>query len=298
MAKKKPLGAASTTMATEGEELRGETKKKKSPKSGKARRVPLGPNRPQTKKVKQNNGSKQKIEKEAKSSDGKRHNVAMSQHSSPAEQRKFFLGHFESVNGIKLSSLELESIKDMYFLKLSEGISQDAGNLWRHVKDTFGSSWKEVLFEDQLIEGKIDPGNPSVLVISASAIRSLELLRGLRTLAKKCQVAKLFSKHIKIDDQVAFLKNRVNLASGTPSRIKKLCEMEALGLSRLEIIVLDMHTDVKGYSLLTLPQVRDEFWDLYKSYLHQRLVQGNLRICLYGPIPAASGLNMMNSGDQ
>jgi len=65
----------------------------------------------------------------------------------------------------------------MYFLKLSEGISQDAGNLGRHVKDTFGSSWKEVLFEDHLIEGKIDPGNPAVLVISASAIRSLELLR-------------------------------------------------------------------------------------------------------------------------
>ncbi|KAK2975423.1 hypothetical protein RJ640_014004 [Escallonia rubra] len=60
--------------------------------------------------------------------------------------------------------------------------------------------------------------------------------------------------------------------------------MEVLGLSRLAVIVLDMHTDVKGYSLLSLPQVRDEFWTLYKSYFHQRLVEGDVRICLYGPV--------------
>lgn len=100
-------------------------------------------------------------------------------------------------------------------------------------------------------------------------------------------------------------------------RIKKLIDMEVLGLSRLQVIVLDMHTDVKGYSLLSLPQVRfddscphlpnllifidllqfffgidfqplnnrDEFWDLYKCYFHQRVLEGDLRICLYGPIP-------------
>ncbi|CAK9185786.1 unnamed protein product, partial [Ilex paraguariensis] len=55
--------------------------------------------------------------------------------------------------------------------------------------------------------------------------------------------------------------------------IKKLIDVEALGLSRLAVIVLDMHADVKGYSLFTLPQIRDEFWDLYKSYFHPRLLQ-------------------------
>lgn len=43
-------------------------------------------------------------------------------------------------------------------------------------------------------------------------------------------------------------------------RIKKLVDMEALGLSRVAVIVLDMHTDVKGYSLFTLPQVRSGFF--------------------------------------
>lgn len=154
--------------------------------------------------------------------------------------------------------------------------------------------------------------------------------------------------------QVSLLKKRVNIGSGTPSRwvnlitsfdldfidfldlynlhillvlapdcplayvcrIKKLIDIEALGLSRLDMIVLDMHTDVKGFSLFTLPQVRfgfstleqavpssstnewifliivlfdicrDEFWDLYKNCFHQRVLEGRLRICMYGPKPA------------
>ncbi|KAF9610756.1 hypothetical protein IFM89_024612 [Coptis chinensis] len=40
---------------------------------------------------------------------------------------------------------------------------------------------------------------------------------------------------------VSMLKSRVNIASGTPSRIKKLIDVDALGLSRLSVIVMDMH---------------------------------------------------------
>ncbi|CAL5403567.1 unnamed protein product [Camellia sinensis] len=79
---------------------------------------------------------------------------------------------------------------------------------------------------------------------------------------------------------VSFLKNHVNIASGTPSRMKKLIDMEALGLTRLAVIMLGMQTDVKGYSLLTLPRVRDELWDLYKNNLHPRLVQDGSSIGL------------------
>ncbi|KAF5951745.1 hypothetical protein HYC85_009689 [Camellia sinensis] len=70
--------------------------------------------------------------------------------------------------------------------------------------------------------------------------------------------------------------------------VVKLIDMEALGLTRLAVIMLDMQTDVKGYSLFTLPRVRDELWGLYKNYLHPRLVQGDLRICLYGLILISS----------
>ncbi|PPD85763.1 hypothetical protein GOBAR_DD17304 [Gossypium barbadense] len=173
--------------------------------------------------------------------------------------------------------------------------------LEKHIKEAFGAKWKEELCEGKHIVGKIEAGSPAVLVVAPSALRSIELLRkglknlfcssrGMRTLTKECHAVKLFSKHMKIDEQVSLLMNRVNIASGTPSRIKKLIDIEALGLSRLSVLLVDIHTDVKGYSLLTLPQVRDEFWDLYKNYFHQQLVKGDLRICLYGPIPNACAI--------
>ncbi|KAF9595142.1 hypothetical protein IFM89_037242 [Coptis chinensis] len=92
----------------------------------------------------------------------------------------------------------------------------------------FGTSWKEGLVEGKLLEGTVDPGNPTIFVISASAIRSLcfsvekfHLLiyaRGLRSLTVDCRAAKLFAKHMKVEDQVSMLKSRVNIASGTPNR--------------------------------------------------------------------------------
>lgn len=39
-------------------------------------------------------------------------------------------------------------------------------------------------------------------------------------------------------------------------RIKKLIDMEALSLSRLKLVVLDMQRDPKSFNLFTLPQVR------------------------------------------
>ncbi|KAF6133967.1 hypothetical protein GIB67_040731 [Kingdonia uniflora] len=203
---------------------------------------------------------------------------------SASQQLSFFLNQFQSGTGLKLSSLELESYKDSCILKLSDSLGQDAGDLSEHIKSAFGSSWKEELCEPKFVDGKIDPGSPAVLVISTSALRSLELFRSLRPLTAECRAAKLFAKHMKIEEQVSALKSRVNIASGTPSRINKLIDMDALRISRLKLLVFDMHTDAKGYSLLSLPQVSDEFWELYKTQFHHRLVQGNMRICLYGPI--------------
>lgn len=205
----------------------------------------------------------------------------------PSEQLSYFLERYQSANGLKLSSLELEAIEDTCMLELSQGLDQDAESLSIHMKAAFGKLWKEVLYEGQLVDGNVDPGSPAVLTISTSALRSLELLRGLRPLTRECHAAKLFAKHMKVEEQVSVLRSRVNIASGTPSRIKKLIDIDALGLSRLSVVVIDMHTDAKGYSLFTLPQVSDEFWDLYKSHFHHRIVEGDLRICLYGSISRA-----------
>lgn len=63
-------------------------------------------------------------------------------------------------------------------LELGQGPAQKiAGNLGEHVKVAFGSSWKEVLCGKNLKEGQVDPGCPALLVISSSALRSLDLIR-------------------------------------------------------------------------------------------------------------------------
>ncbi|KAF2323193.1 hypothetical protein GH714_034015 [Hevea brasiliensis] len=63
------------------------------------------------------------------------------------------------------------------FLVLSQESGQDAEALGKQVNAAFGSSWKEVLSEGQLVEGKIHPGSPAVLITGTFASRAIELLR-------------------------------------------------------------------------------------------------------------------------
>ncbi|KAM6545712.1 hypothetical protein CsatB_026448 [Cannabis sativa] len=377
---------------------------KLSSKNPSKKRQPLAPNKTElkdkSKKKKQRhsntNDDNSNPDGQAGSANGRTSDGVVAAPASASAQLKFFLDLFQSANGIQLSSLELEPLKDTCILELSQCASQETESLGKDMMAAFGSSWKEILCGKRLLEGKVDPGNPAVLIISASALKSIDLLRGLRSLTKECHAVKLFSKHMKVEEQVVFnflvhrfvdglllylihesafdeleqrvgcddkqsnyqstsnaelfictcellrnlecddrhsiyqstsnaelfictqglgiwkvmtnnriikatamlncylhvslLKNRVNIASGTPSRIKKLIDIEALGLSRLAVIVLDIRSDVKGYSLLTLPQVRDEFWDLYKNYFHQRVVDGSLRLSLYGSLPSGTVL--------
>jgi len=144
---------------------------------------------------------------------------------SSEEQLRFFLNEFESAKDVKLSCIELESLKaDSSILELSNCENSkdrdlDLKLLGGDIKGAFGNSWRQVLCESEVVEGKIPPGSPSVLIVSPSALRSIHLLKGFRFMTKQCSAVKLFSKHIKHQEQIALLKNRVNIASGTPSRL-------------------------------------------------------------------------------
>lgn len=200
---------------------------------------------------------------------------------SPREQLDWFISAFQAATGTQLSSLELQEIPENSMLELSNTMDHNIQNLMKHVKAIFGPSWEEVLCEGDVVEGNVEPGCPALLIISSSAIRCVEILRGVKTLTTKCHAAKLFAKHIKIEEQVSILKERVNIAGGTPSRIKKLIEIDALKLSRLSVLMLDMHKDAKGLTLFEVPQVSNEFWELYKAHFHQQVMLSKLQICLY-----------------
>ncbi|KAE8701687.1 RNA-directed DNA polymerase (Reverse transcriptase), Ribonuclease H [Hibiscus syriacus] len=85
---------------------------------------------------------------------------------------------------------------------ITVALGQDVMNLEKHMNDVFGAKWKEELCEGKLIERKIEAGSSAVLVVAPSALRSIELLRGMRSLTKECCVVKLFSKQMKIDEQL------------------------------------------------------------------------------------------------
>jgi protein CMS1 len=67
-------------------------------------------------------------------------------------------------------------------VELAQGLDQDIENLSGHVKAAFGVSWKEELCEGNDLGDDDEAGSPALLVISTSALRSLELLRLLISL--------------------------------------------------------------------------------------------------------------------
>ncbi|XP_072953426.1 uncharacterized protein [Typha angustifolia] len=271
--RKKPRGQnASKTLSS-----RDQIKKKRTRKTSNPNFIPLGKN--QTLAAEEKNRRKD----EKMTEDGGESDALLST-SPAAEQLRFFLHCYQTGTKTKLSPLELDVYSDSCMVELTEGVDQNVDYFSDHVKAAFGTSWKEVLCEGKLSEGVVNAGSPALLVISTSALRTLELLRGLKPFTRECRPVKLFAKHMKVEEQATLLKGRVNIACGTPSRIKKLIDMEALSLSCLQVVVLDMQKDAKAFSLFTLPQVRTEFWDLYKSHLEQKVLQGDSRICFYGAV--------------
>ncbi|VDC07883.1 unnamed protein product [Peniophora sp. CBMAI 1063] len=109
------------------------------------------------------------------------------------------------------------------------------------------------------------PGAPTMLFVVSAAMRGADATRALRSKKlrgeKGGDVAKLFAKHFKLEQQVAFLKKtKVGSAVGTPARLGKLLnDTDALSISALTHIVLDIsHKDAKNFDVLEIPQTRDE----------------------------------------
>ncbi|EJT48179.1 hypothetical protein A1Q2_06259 [Trichosporon asahii var. asahii CBS 8904] len=102
-------------------------------------------------------------------------------------------------------------------------------------------------------------GTPRVLILSLSGIRCADVVRAVRDVPRP---GGEIAKHFKVADQVKFLgKTRVAIAVGTPARVAKLLEEGALKITPQTVVILDIgHRDAKNRTMLSLPEVRDEFW--------------------------------------
>ncbi|KAN0072161.1 U3-containing 90S pre-ribosomal complex subunit domain containing protein [Elaphomyces granulatus] len=84
-------------------------------------------------------------------------------------------------------------------------------------------------------------GTPHTLVVASAGLRAADLVRALRSFqTKEAIVAKLFAKHIKLDEAKKFVqRTRINIGVGTPQRLIDLIESKTLKVQELERIVID-----------------------------------------------------------
>jgi hypothetical protein len=105
-------------------------------------------------------------------------------------------------------------------------------------------------------------GAPTVVVICAAAKRAADVIN-LISKDIKCKIGKLFAKHFKVQDQVTALQQgHFPIVVGTPNRLSKLMELGALTLSETRLILVDLEMDAKAFSVLTLPEVCEDFYQL------------------------------------
>jgi protein CMS1 len=120
-----------------------------------------------------------------------------------------------------------------------------------------------------------------LLLRALRAQRVLELLKELPEFNRGCRVAKLFSRHIKPEEQAELLAAApVCIAVGTPARIDKLVAMGALSLGRCSLLVLDCQRDVKQRSLLDIAETKRDTWQLWRAHLATRIAAGDTRVAL------------------
>jgi protein CMS1 len=122
---------------------------------------------------------------------------------------------------------------------------------------------------EKALTKKLQTGTPRLIYLCSSAIRCVDVIRTMRSLGPKVKIGKLFAKHLKLQDQLDFLKkNKISAAVGTPNRVLKLIQEGALNLDGLDFVLLDTsHKDKKEMHIFDLPEVAQEIKALFESGL-------------------------------
>ena len=166
-----------------------------------------------------------------------------------------------------LSSLEKATTppeKSFVFAPAYGKISQDPS--------TIGSLIRKVINTKKQLHSE----TIQVLVLCPSAVRSVALIRHARSL--KVPVAKLFAKHIKVPEQVAVLAEPHAIGIGTPARVRKLFQLGHLPTP--SIVILDMATSAKNFTMLEQYETRTDIFELFHQYLLPGVLSGETRICM------------------
>jgi len=131
--------------------------------------------------------------------------------------------------------------------------------------------------------------SPTLIYVAGAALRVADVTRVLKTRTLRGdrggEIAKLFARHIKLEEHVTYLKRtKVGAAVGTSGRLGKLLEIDALSVSALTHIILDVsYRDAKKRSVLDIPETRDEVFAkvLASPKIMQALKAGTVQLILF-----------------
>ncbi|XP_013416299.1 protein CMSS1 isoform X2 [Lingula anatina] len=179
--------------------------------------------------------------------------------------------HFQD----KLSAVEMDEVQldDSHFMKCAS-LNCQVADYMRQVLP----KWKRLVKVQ-----KQENGAPLVLVICSAASRAVHLNREIqKTFKEKCKVAKLFAKHMKIEEQKKYLDSTViQMGVGTPHRINALIEEGALKVDQIQHIILDwMWRDQRLRQMISIPEIKEELLELFKKHLFKLVRQKNVTIGL------------------
>ncbi|PVG02813.1 hypothetical protein CPB86DRAFT_696821 [Serendipita vermifera] len=144
------------------------------------------------------------------------------------------------------------------------------------------------VLKTRLAQKPANKGAPTLLFIASAALRAADVTRSLRELRGKKggEVAKLFAKHFKLEEQKEYLRRTsIGAGVGTAARIGKLLgEDSALSLTALTHIIIDAsHRDAKMRTIFDIPETRDALLrDVLNNQGIQKVVQtGKVSIVLF-----------------
>ena len=99
---------------------------------------------------------------------------------------------------------------------------------------------------------------------------------------EKVKVAKLYSRHFKVRQQVEYLERiPVQIAVGTPHRILTLIERGVLSLERCKHVMVDMSLNVKKMNLFDMKDTSMPFFRFCQTYLFEKVKEGGTKITLF-----------------
>lgn len=129
------------------------------------------------------------------------------------------------------------------------------------------------------LENLKEAGSPKAIVVCSSATRASEVIKDISKVLK-VKVAKLYAKHFKVQEQVEMLQEKIVIGVGTPNRLNKLIEVGALSLAETDIFVIDSHKDSKNFTVLTLPEIKNDLYNLLREHVVTEL--GHLKLAIVG----------------